>query len=98
MHKMLKKYFPVFALPTLAAFIISFVVPFITGVYLSFTEFRVVNNSKWVGLENYIKIFTTDKTFLDSLRLTVKFTVVSVITINLIAFTLAMLLTKGLRG
>ncbi len=98
MQKTLKKYFPVFALPTLAAFAVSFIVPFAMGAYLSFTEFKVVNESKWVGLANYIKIFTTDKTFLNSLWLTVKFTFVSVITINIIAFVIALLLTKGLKG
>lgn len=98
MHKTLKKYFPVFVLPTLAAFAVSFAVPFVMGVYLSFTEFKVVSESKWVGLTNYIKIFTTDKTFMNSLWLTVRFTVVSVITVNVIAFAIALLLTKGLKG
>ena len=98
MEKTLKKYFPEFLLPTLAAFLISFVIPFIMGVWLSFTEFKVVNDSKWVGLANYIRIFTEDKTFINSLRLTVKFTVVSVITINILAFLLALLLTRGLKG
>ena len=98
MQKTLKKYFPIFALPTLAAFAVSFVVPFPMGTYLSFTEFKVVNSSEWVGLKNYIKIFTTDETFLHSLWLTVKFTFVSVITVNIIAFAIALLLTKGLKG
>lgn len=98
MQKMLKKYFPVFALPTLAAFAISFLIPFILGVYLSFTEFKVVSERKWVGIENYIRIFSQDETFLNSLWLTVKFTFVSVLTINIIAFSLALLLTKGLKG
>ena len=78
--------------------LISFAVPFIMGVYLSFTEFKVVSESKWVGLANYIRIFTTDETFMHSLWLTVRFTVVSVITVNLIAFFVALLLTKGLHG
>ncbi len=97
MQKTLKKYFPVFLLPTLAAFAVSFLIPFVMGVYLSFTEFRTVNSSEWVGLANYIRIFTSDKTFLDSLWLTVRFTVVSVISVNLIAFLFALLLTKGLK-
>lgn len=98
MHKTLKKYFPVFLLPTLISFAISFLFPFVMGVYLSFTEFKTVNDSKWVGFANYIRIFTSDKTFMDSLWLTVKFTVVSVISINIIAFAIALLLTKGLKG
>lgn len=98
MQKMLKKYFPVFVLPTLAAFAVLFVIPFIMGIYLSFTEFKVVNESTWVGLKNYINIFVKDETFLHSLWLTVKFTAVSVVTVNLIAFALALLMTKGLKG
>ncbi|MBO5410244.1 MAG: sugar ABC transporter permease [Clostridia bacterium] len=98
MNKALKKYFPVFVLPCLAAFTVSFLVPFAMGVYLSFTHFKTVDNSEWVGLGNYLEIFTADETFLNALQLTVKFTVVSVITVNVLAFTLALLLTKGLRG
>lgn len=98
MQKMLKKYFPVFVLPTLAAFAVLFLIPFIMGIYLSFTEFKVVNESTWVGLKNYISIFVKDETFLHSLWLTVKFTAVSVVTVNLIAFALALLMTKGLKG
>lgn len=98
MQKSLKKYFIVFALPTFAAFAVSFLIPFITGVYLSFTEFKVVNDREWVGIDNYIRIFTSDETFMTSLWLTVKFTFVSVITINIIAFSIALLLTKKLKG
>ena len=98
MQKTLKKYFPLFVLPTLAAFVISFLAPFFMGIYLSFTEFKVVNESEWVGFKNYIRIFTSDETFLNSLWLTVKFTFVSVITVNVIAFAVALLMTRGLRG
>ncbi len=93
----LKKYFPVFLLPTLAAFAIAFAVPFVLGLVLSFTEFTTVVDAQWVGLSNYIKAFSNDD-FLNALRFTVRFTVVSVVTVNLLAFALAMLLTKGLRG
>lgn len=98
MQKALKKYFPVFVLPVLAAFAVSFLVPFVMGAYLSFTHFRTVDNSEWVGIENYVHIFTKDETFLNSLSLTVKFTFVSVITVNLIAFAVALLLTKKFKG
>ena len=57
MERALKKYFAVFALPTLIAFAISFLIPFVMGVYLSFTEFTTVTNSTWVGIENYRKAF-----------------------------------------
>ncbi len=98
MHKSLKKYFPVFVVPVLAAFAVSFVVPFLMGIYLSFTHFRTVDSSEWVGIANYIRIFTQDETFLNSLWLTVKFTAVSIVSVNVIAFSVALLLTKGLKG
>ncbi len=98
MHKSLKKYFPVFVVPVLAAFIVSFAVPFLMGIYLSFTHFRTVDSSEWVGFANYIRVFTQDKTFLNSLWLTVKFTAVSIVSVNVIAFSVALLLTKGLKG
>lgn len=98
MNKSLKKYFPIFALPTIVAFVISFVIPFIMGLYLSFTKFNTVTDAEWIGLKNYITAFANDTTFLQSLWFTVKFTVVSVITINVIAFILALLLTGTLKG
>ncbi len=93
----LKKWFPVFVLPTLVAFTIVFAVPFILGLGLSFTEFTTVLDAKWVAFENYIKAFS-NRDFLNALWFTVKFAVVSVITINVISFALASLLTKGLSG
>lgn len=93
----LKKYFPVFVLPTLIAFMIAFGVPFILGIGLSFTEFTTVVDAKWVAFANYIKAFS-NADFLNALWFTVKFTVVSVITVNVIAFAIASLLTKGLKG
>lgn len=97
MTKSLKKYFPIFVLPTLIAFCIAFLIPFIMGMYLSFTEFNTVTNANWVGLKNYLHAFT-DESFVNALWFTVKFTVVSVITINVIAFMLALLLTGTLKG
>lgn len=93
----LKKYFPIFVLPTLAAFAIAFAVPFILGLYLSFTEFTTVIDAQWVGIKNYIRAFSNDD-FINALWFTVRFTIVSVITVNLAAFSLALLLTKGLKG
>lgn len=97
MQKNLKKHFPLFALPTLAAFLVAFVIPFIIGIYLSFTEFTTIVDAKWVGVKNYIKAFSTAD-FRNALWFTVKFTVVSMITVNIIAFLLSLLLTRGLKG
>lgn len=97
MQKNLRKHFPLFALPTLAAFSVAFVIPFIIGIYLSFTEFTTIVDAKWVGIKNYIKAFSTAD-FRNALWFTVKFTVVSMITVNVIAFLLSLLLTRGLKG
>ena len=59
----LRAYFPIFVLPTLAAFIIGFLYPFIRGIYLSFCTFRTTSDAKWVGLDNYIKAFNDEGFF-----------------------------------
>lgn len=97
MEKIIKKYFALFALPTLLAFTVAFIVPFVLGVYLSFTEFTTVTDARWVGLANYSKVFR-DRDFLNALWFTARFTVVSVILINVFAFLLALLLTKKVLG
>ena len=91
MQKTLKKYFAIFALPTLIAFALAFLIPFLMGIYLSFTEFTTVVDAKWVGLRNYIEVFTQNQDFLNALWFTVRFTVVSIVTINVLSFALAML-------
>lgn len=97
MNKSMKKYFPIFALPTLIAFSIGFIIPFVMGIYLSFCEFTTVNDAKFVGLKNYTKIFT-DSTFIHSLWFTVLFTIVTVVAINVLAFVVALILTKDVPG
>ena len=69
MEKAIKKYFPVFVLPTMIAFTIGFIAPFLLGVYLSFCKFTTVTDATFIGLKNYTKIFT-DTTFLHSLWFT----------------------------
>ncbi|MEM1486253.1 sugar ABC transporter permease [Oscillospiraceae bacterium PP1C4] len=97
MQKTLKKYAALFVLPTVIAFSIAFMIPFIMGIYLSFAEFTTVTNARWVGVENYVKAFSNPD-FINALWFTVRFTLVSVIAINVIAFGLAMLLTRSIKG
>ena len=97
MEKAIKKYWPVFVLPTLAAFIIGFIWPFVWGIGLSFCKFTTVKNVEFVGLSNYINVWK-DGTFLHAFGFTTLFTIVSTILINVLAFLLAMLLTRHIRG
>jgi raffinose/stachyose/melibiose transport system permease protein len=92
-----RRYFSIFLLPTLIAFTIAFIIPFILGIVLSFTDFTTVTNAQWVGTDNYKEAFAS-KDFINALWFTVRFAVVSVITINVFAFLLALLLTRKIKG
>lgn len=93
-----KRWFIIFVVPTFAAFAIAFLIPFLSGLYLSFCEFRTVSDAKFVGLQNYLSAFSDNGDFLNALWFTVKFAFASVIVINVIAFLFAILLTRGIRG
>ena len=95
--KDLRVYFPLFALPTFIAFMIGFIVPFGLGIYLSFCKFTTVNDAVPIGIRNYKDMFR-DPEFIHALWYTALFSIVSVITINVLGFAIAMLLTKGIRG
>ena len=97
MQKAIKKYFPVFVLPTMIAFTIGFIAPFLLGIYLSFCKFTTVTDAEFIGLGNYIKTLG-DAEFIHSLWYTALYTVVTVLLINVLAFAVAMLLTKGIKG
>lgn len=92
-----KRYFPIFILPTLIAFTVAFIIPFLLGIVLSFTEFTTVIDARWVGIKNFKAVFA-NKEFLNALWFTVKFAVTAVLTINVFAFLLALLLTRKIKG
>ena len=103
-EKVIKRYWPIFVVPTLAAFTIGFIIPFIKGLYLSFCRFTTIDKSTWVGFENFKRVLGLDSDFKDpsplsdSLWFTVAFAVVSIILINVIGFVFALVLTRGLKG
>ncbi len=95
----MKKYGPVFLLPTMVAFTIGFIAPFLLGIYLSFCEFTTVTDAKFVGLKNYIRFWNDPSdVFTHSLWFTALFTIVTVILINVIGFAVALALTKKIKG
>ena len=97
MAKTIRKWWPVFLLPTLVAFIIGFVIPFCQGLYLSFCKFTTINKAEWVGISNYLKAFQ-DTQFRSAFVFTAAFTVVSTVLINVCAFVVALTLTRRIRG
>ena len=98
MEKAIKRCAPILVLPTFLAFTIGFIVPFFQGLYLSFCQFTTAKDAEFIGFGNYVRVFQ-DSTFLDSFGFTVSFAVVSILSINIIAFALAMILTRdNLKG
>ena len=97
MEKSIKRYMPIFVLPTFFAFILGFIVPFIMGIWLSFCKFTTVTDEKFVGFSNYIEALK-DTAFRHSFWYTVLFAIASLLIINIIAFALAMALTKEMHG
>ena len=97
MIKSTKKWWPIFVIPTLAAFIIGFIIPFGEGLYLSFCKFTTISKTTWVGFDNYIKAFE-DPAFMESFKFTALFTIVSTILINVLAFMIALALTRKMKG
>ena len=96
MEKNLKKFWPIFVLPTMIAFFIGFILPFIMGIYLSFCDFTTVTDAKFIGLKNYA-LALGDAIFKHSFWYTAAFALVSLLIINIIAFALALALTKKLK-
>ena len=97
MEKAVKKYWPIFLLPTMAAFLIGFIIPFIEGIYLSFCNFTTIKDAKFVGIQNYIEAFK-DSNFLGSFKFTTLFAIVSLVLINALAFLVALALTQNIKG
>ena len=97
MEKAIKRYSPIFVLPTLLAFTIGFIIPFLEGLYLAFCQFTTVRDATFIGIGNFQRIFS-DTTFLHSFKFTVLFAVAAIVFINVIAFGLALLLTRNLKG
>ena len=97
MEKAIKKYWPIFLLPTMAAFMIGFVIPFIEGIYLSFCKFTTIKDAEFVGMSNYVDALK-DTTFTGSFRFTALFAIVTLVLINVLAFLIALALTQNIKG
>ena len=93
----IQKCFPLFLLPTFIAFCIGFLYPFGKGLFLSFCDFKTTSKWTWSGINNYVKAFA-DESFLHAFWYTAGFALVSLLIINILAFTVAYLLTKGIKG
>ena len=92
-----KRWAPLFMGPVVAAFAIGFIWPFIQGIYLSFCKFRLIRDAKFIGFGNYLKALQ-DASFRHAFWYTALFAIVSLVIINVLAFTVAYVLTQGIKG
>ena len=97
MERAIKKWWPVFVLPTLAAFIIGFIIPFIQGVYLAFCQFTTIRDATFTGINNFVRALS-DTTFTHAFWYNCAFVFVSTLVINIGGLAVALILTRALRG
>ena len=99
MDRAIRRYWPVFVLPTALAFLIGFVIPFVRGLWLSFCNFTTLSDAVFVGFQNYVRAFTEQSgEFLHSLWYTALFAAVSTVLINTAALAAAAVLVRPFRG
>ena len=97
LEKAIKKYWPIFLLPTLAAFLIGFIIPFLQGVYLAFCQFTTVRDATFIGLSNFSRALS-DTTFTHAFWYNCAFVAVSTLAINLGGLAVALILTRAIKG
>ena len=73
------------------------VIPLILGIYYSFTNWDGINEATFIGLANYINIFTEDTRFLHAILVTCGYTILNIIAVNVVSFSLALLVTRDLK-
>ena len=88
---------PLFLGPVVIAFAIGFVWPFLQGIWLSLCQFKTISDAKFIGFGNYARAFQ-DPSFRHAFWYTALFAVVSLVLINVLAFTVAYVLTQGIKG
>ena len=93
----IQRWFPLFLLPTFAAFCIGFLYPFCKGLFLSFCKFKLTSHWTWVGFDNYLRIFS-DGGFVHAFWYTALFALVSLVIINVFKLMVAYALTQGIKG
>ena len=97
LRRSIRRWFPVFLLPMVAAFCIGFVWPFLQGLFLSFCKFKTTSKWTWVGIGNYVKAIQDDS-FMYSFGYTALFALISLVLINVLAFAVAYALTQKIKG
>jgi multiple sugar transport system permease protein len=87
-----------FALPVILGLVIWVIIPMIAVALISLTDWNVLTTPHWVGIRNYVKLFTTDLYFWNSLKVTVYFVALNTVAGTVYALVVAMLLNQKIRG
>ncbi len=90
-------YFWIFLAPALIAFIMVMIIPFFMGVFYSFTDWNGIRVKEFLGFENYRKMFSEDPRFLYSIIITVVYSTLNIVFMNVCALSLALLVTQKLK-
>ena len=87
-----------FFMPAVFVWLTTMVIPFLYGIFISFLQWDGIgNNYEFIGLENYIKIFSTPR-FMETLGRTAVYTIGTVVLSNILGIALGLLLTSALKG
>ena len=87
-----------FMLPWMLGFVLIVGGPVVVSLYLSFTDYSILGDPEWIGLDNYERMFTSDPRFWAALRVTFTYLLVSVPLVQVFALFLATVLNRGIRG
>lgn len=87
-----------YILPWLLGFVFLQLYPFVCSLFYSFTNYNIASTPKWVGLQNYINLFTKDTEFLNSLKVTFIFTLYTVPGKLILSLAVAVFLNRSIRG
>lgn len=106
MHTKKKKVFDkdfragiLFALPAIIGFFALNLIPMLVSLFLSFTKYSGMSAPTWIGLRNYILMFTNyDSFFYKSLQATITYTILNVPAVIIFAFLMALLLNSNIKG
>lgn len=87
-----------YILPWIIGFLLLQLYPFVSSLYYSFTDYTITNSPSFIGLENYIKLFTKDREFWNSLKVTVIYTIYTVPLKLVMALFVAVFLNRDIKG
>ncbi|HTG71960.1 MAG TPA: sugar ABC transporter permease [Candidatus Udaeobacter sp.] len=87
-----------FLTPWLIGILVFSMIPILTSLYLSFTNYNFVSSPDWVGLKNYLTLFNQDPQYVQAIKVTFTYVLVAVPLELMFALALALLLNKGISG